>query len=279
MVIGRFMPPHAGHVYLIDFARAFCPELSVFVCTLAHEPIPGDVRHRWMCELFPTVRVVHITDEIPGAERSREGAAAIWAASIRSHLPADPAYVFASEPYGADLAAALGAAFVPVDPQRERFPVSAGAIREDPFAHWEHIPAVVRPYFVKVVAVSGAAEQAVATAEELAGRFDTIAAPRYVGMRPATAAAATPPLPPDLVVRAQLSVERALMPVANRLLVTPCHAIELARELGVGEPERLIEALAAEFPKAVPDLVVNAESDIGETVRAVADRFGRQPLP
>ena len=148
VIIGRFMPPHHGHSYLIDFARNFTADLTVFVCTLPSEPIRGDLRYRWMRELFPTVRMVHITEEIPGAARSSDGAQDIWASAILQHLESAPEYVFASEEYGVGLAAALGARFVPVDPRRSLFPISAAMIRSDPLAHWEYIPANVRPYFV-----------------------------------------------------------------------------------------------------------------------------------
>ncbi|MEE8441333.1 MAG: adenylyltransferase/cytidyltransferase family protein, partial [Spirochaetia bacterium] len=86
VIIGRFMPPHRGHCYLIDFARNFTADLTVFVCTLRSEPIPGDLRYQWVHELFPTVRVVHITEEILGASRFSDGAQEIWAASILRHL-------------------------------------------------------------------------------------------------------------------------------------------------------------------------------------------------
>ena len=37
LVIGKFMPPHAGHQYLIDFAREFVEELTVQVCAIQAE--------------------------------------------------------------------------------------------------------------------------------------------------------------------------------------------------------------------------------------------------
>ena len=65
MVLGKFLPPHLGHVYLIEFAREYVDDLSVVVGTLRAEPIPGELRFLWMRELFPDVRVVHLTDENP----------------------------------------------------------------------------------------------------------------------------------------------------------------------------------------------------------------------
>ena len=47
LLIGKFLPPHQGHRQLIDFARSFCDQVTVLVCSLAAEPIPGDLRCAW----------------------------------------------------------------------------------------------------------------------------------------------------------------------------------------------------------------------------------------
>ncbi|WP_372899661.1 adenylyltransferase/cytidyltransferase family protein, partial [Stieleria sp.] len=48
MVLGKFLPPHLGHAYLVDFARHYVDDLTVVVGTLAAEPIPGARRYEWM---------------------------------------------------------------------------------------------------------------------------------------------------------------------------------------------------------------------------------------
>lgn len=149
VIIGRFMPPHIGHQYLIDFAREIVDTLYVFVCTLETEPIPGDLRYRWVRSLASDARVIHITEEIPEARRDAVGATDIWASSIGDAVDEPIDYVFASEQYGFDLARALSAQFFPVDPDRRNIPVSASLIRDDPYGHWRFIPPVVRPYFVR----------------------------------------------------------------------------------------------------------------------------------
>lgn len=65
MVLGKFMPPHAGHVYLCEFARRWVDELTIVVGSTAAEPIPGAQRVAWMRELFPFDRVVHLANENP----------------------------------------------------------------------------------------------------------------------------------------------------------------------------------------------------------------------
>jgi HTH-type transcriptional regulator, transcriptional repressor of NAD biosynthesis genes len=65
MILGKFMPPHLGHQCLVDFARNYVDNLTVLGCSIQSEPIPGDLRYRWMREMFPDVNVVHVTDENP----------------------------------------------------------------------------------------------------------------------------------------------------------------------------------------------------------------------
>ncbi len=167
VIIGRFMPPHSGHLYLIDFARHMVDRLYVLVCTLSHEPIPGDVRYEWIRELAPTCRIIHITEEIPEAKRGEAGATAIWAGTVREAVSETITHVFASEQYGWELARHLDAQYVPVDPSRSNIPVSATAIRANPWEKWRFIPSVVRPWFVRHVAVVDNREYAERTARQM----------------------------------------------------------------------------------------------------------------
>lgn len=103
LVLGKFMPPHLGHVYLVDFARAYASDITVVVGTLAREPIPGALRFEWMRELAPSANVVHLTDENPQEPHEHPRFWDIWRESLLRVAP-KPDYVFASEMYGARLA-------------------------------------------------------------------------------------------------------------------------------------------------------------------------------
>jgi HTH-type transcriptional regulator, transcriptional repressor of NAD biosynthesis genes len=153
IIIGKFMPPHRGHEYLIRFASTFVDELWIFTCTLPTEPIPGELRAQWMRELFPKARHVHIAEANPNAGRDKQGAQDIWAETVLSHLPHKPDYVFASEDYGWNFADSLGAQFIPVDPSRDQFPISGTELRSHPYRYWHFIPAPVRPYFVREIMI------------------------------------------------------------------------------------------------------------------------------
>src|SRR5262245_18074281 len=125
------------------------------VGSLASEPIPDELRHRWMKELFPELRVVHLTDENPQQPEEHPEFWRIWHESLLRVLPKPPDWIFASEDYGWHLAEELGARFVPVDRARSIVPVSGTKVRSDPLGYWEYLPERVRPYYLKRVCIFG----------------------------------------------------------------------------------------------------------------------------
>ena len=181
LVLGKFMPPHAGHLYLVEFALAMCDQVDVVVGALADEPIPGELRFGWMRELAPDAHVHHLTDENPSLPEEHPDFWDIWRASLLRLLPKPPTHVFASEEYGARLAAELGAAFVPLDRTAGPFGgLSGTAIRKAPAKHWDALPGLVRPYFQRRIHVVGPESTGKSTlARELAERLGTRWVPEY----------------------------------------------------------------------------------------------------
>ncbi len=227
--MGRFMPPHNGHRYLIEFARRFADRVTVLVCTLAHEPIPGALRYQWVRELFPDLNVVHVTEEIPEASRSNPRAHEIWAAFIRQRLRKPLQYVFASETYGAPLAAELGARFIPVDPARSNFPISATVIRQNPADHWRHIPGPVRPYYQhRVCLLGGASNERGELAISLAAEFNTLAVPDMRTIRGELLEVGGTGTYTTELQRSQHAAEAALARQAGPLLVCTTDALVIA---------------------------------------------------
>jgi HTH-type transcriptional repressor of NAD biosynthesis genes len=181
VLLGKFLPPHRGHQYMIDFARRCVDELSVFVCSIRAEPIPGKLRFEWMRDHFGGVRVVHCEDENPQEPaEDPDHFWPIWRQSLLARMDAPPDVVFASEPYGVRLAQELGAAFVPVDPLRQTVSISARQIRADPRKYAEFILPEARPYFTKRVVLVGPESSGKSTLTSwLASHFGTMFVAEY----------------------------------------------------------------------------------------------------
>ena len=274
VIIGRFMPPHAGHRYLIDFASHYVDELYVLVCTLASEPIPGTLRWEWVTAMFPTARVLHVTEEIPEARRDNPGAIQIWADWIRAVVNAEVGFVFASEDYGWELAAALDASYVPVDPARSEFPVSASAIRNDPMGNWHYIPDVVRPFFVQRVSVVEDPHNR-SIAEGLAAQLRTLRVRDYFAYWNELGKSVENV---QEIGRAQNAGEYSLAKHANRVLICESDPVQNAVrwERAGGDPVELRHEDVRPYNLF---LVANPESYSDETARtfgtAVLERLNR----
>ena len=179
-LLGKFMPPHVGHQLLGDVAGALVDELTILVCWLPDDPIPGALRLAWMRELFPNARVLGHDAVVPQTPHEHPDFWPIWRDIVRRAHPEPIDHVFASEAYGARLAAEVGACFHPVDPQREAAPVSATAIRADPWGCWAYLPPPVRAYYARTICLHGPESVGKSTlARQLAAHFDTLHAPEY----------------------------------------------------------------------------------------------------
>ncbi|MEZ5666160.1 MAG: AAA family ATPase [Alphaproteobacteria bacterium] len=220
-LLGKFLPPHLGHVFLCDFAAARVDRLTVLLCSLPGDPIPGDVRLGWMRALVPGARVVHLDrPDVPQRPEDHPDFWAIWRDIVGAFHPEPVDMVFASESYGHRLASEVGARFVPVDPLRQAVPVAGSAILADPFRHWAFVPAPVRPWFVRRVVLFGPESSGKTTlARLLAERLQTTWVPEYA--RTHTDAFGTAIDEPALaaIVAGHSAASAAARRSANRILV------------------------------------------------------------
>jgi NadR type nicotinamide-nucleotide adenylyltransferase len=221
MLLGKFLPPHYGHVYLGDFARHFVRDLTIVVGTLEREPIPGLLRYQWMKQLFPGVNVVHLDRELPQDPSEHPDFWQLWKTALENVLPCRPDVVFASEPYGLKLAEVMGGRFIPVNPDRSIRPVSGTAVRADPYKHWDLIPPPVRSWYAKRVCIFGPESTGKSTlAQALAKHFQTLAVPEYARTLLEWNEGRLTEVEMTDIARGQAASEDALAPYANRILVT-----------------------------------------------------------
>ena len=146
--MGRFHPPHNGHVFLITYAARQCQSLTIILCSLPDEQIPGAMRKQWLADLFPHAHVAHITTANPDATRDKPHATTIWAETIIQLCAKPIDSIFGSESYIYPLAKKLNAHPVLVDPERNHVPIGARTIMSSPLIYWPFLPQIVRHYFL-----------------------------------------------------------------------------------------------------------------------------------
>jgi NadR type nicotinamide-nucleotide adenylyltransferase len=174
LIVGKFYPPHRGHKFLIDTARAQVDQLSVIVCQKPDESPPGELRVAWIREIHPDVEALLI-DDTYDEQDSR-----VWAENSIRWLGFAPDLVFTSEDYGARFAHYLGCEHVLVDKARRAMPVSGTAVRNDPLGCWEYLEPAVRAWYAKRICIVGAESTGKTTlARQLAAHYRTVWTPEY----------------------------------------------------------------------------------------------------
>ncbi|GAA5161750.1 AAA family ATPase [Viridibacterium curvum] len=196
LVVGKFYPPHAGHLYLIRTAAQHCQLVTVTLLASSVESIPMAARLAWLqdcCRDWLNVRVVAEMDDV----RVDYDDPAVWEEHVAIMLAAiaradaergfsEPVdAVFSSEAYGDELANRFQAAHVCLDQTRSLFPVSGTAVRADLYAHWNDLPSPVRAGLAARVVIVGAESSGTTTlardiAAALRARGDVWFQTRYV---------------------------------------------------------------------------------------------------
>lgn len=161
MVLGKFYPPHNGHLYLIEEAIKLCLSVTVYVCTQPSEEIDGETRFDWLSEIAQSrnwnINLLWVKDELPQTPEEhgdKDDFYRIWVDVVKSRM-FELEVIFTSESYGDEFAKYLGFKHHLVDLERINHNVSGTDIRTNPYEHWEHIPKEVKPYYKKKIVVMG----------------------------------------------------------------------------------------------------------------------------
>lgn len=235
-LLGKFMPPHAGHLTLIRSAAALVDQLTILVCALPEDPIPGKLRLQWMRALFPDCRIAYHDD--PSAPQEPADSPHFWrewTVIVRQHHPEPIDRLFAGESYGAELARHLAAFFVPLGGRvlgADRAGLgglSGTAVRNDWWSHWRWLPAPVRSHYSLSVVLHGVESVGKSTlAARLADHYRTVLVPEYG--RAHCEAHGTDCREEDLMLigQAQQAEIEAARPWCNRLLIADTDALMTA---------------------------------------------------
>lgn len=161
LCLGKFMPPHKGHLHLIDSALEECEHVFVMMCHLTNEPIPGKLRLHWLETIYkdnPRVTIIECDDENPQHPENQhdfdEVFYSIWFQSVYTRIK-ELDVVFTSESYGDHFARSLGIVHELVDIDRVTVPISGTKVREYSEYYWDYIPDVAKGYFANKITIVG----------------------------------------------------------------------------------------------------------------------------
>lgn len=264
-VLGKFMPPHAGHMLLCGTARRMVDQLTILVCWLPGDPVPGPLRLEWMRRLFPDCRVLGHDAVVPQAPGNSPDFWEIWRGIVQAVHPEPIDFVFAGEEYGLTLAVEVGGRFVPIGARVMGQDgdglggLSASAIRADPWGHWAALPSPVRPHFARTICLHGVESTGKSVmADRLARHFGTIWVPEYGRAHCETHGLDLAEDDLLLIGRAQAAMVEASLPLCEKRLIVDTDALMTAAwcEMLLGRiPEKLLG-----YPKA--DLYLLLEPDV-----------------
>ena len=181
LVLGKFAPLHKGHQLLIETALRENRRVLVMIY---HAPdvtlVPLTVRAGWIRALYPDVELIEAWDgplQVGGDPelRLRHEDYILRQLGGRS---VDRFY--SSEFYGEHVSRALRALDRRIDEPRRRVPISATAIRANPFRHRQYLePLVYRDLIAWVVLLGAPSTGKSSLAEALAKAYDTEWIPEY----------------------------------------------------------------------------------------------------
>lgn len=234
-LLGKFMPPHAGHVSLIEAAKRLVDELTILVCSLPDDPIPGQLRLEWTRSMFPGCRVVWHGAPAPQSPEDNPSFWPIWRRIVAKAHPEPIDYLFAGEDYGAELAHQVGGLFVPLGArvlstdQAGLGGLTSTAVRADPWKHWQFLPAPVRNHYALTICVHGVESVGKSMlAERLAAHYSTVLVPEYGRTHCETYGTDCREQDLLLIGNAQQAMIEAARPWCNKLLIADTDALMTA---------------------------------------------------
>ncbi len=261
---GSFLPFHQGHAYLITSAYTQCQKLYIVLTASESrerkkcegtrlEYVPWNIRLRWLRQFTKDMENVEILVEFDEAESDESYDWDKGLNKTKELIPEKVDAIFSSEPkYGEFFKKVFPeATHVVIDADRETFPVSGTKIRkEGVMKNWEYLPDVVKPYFVKKVAIVGTESSGKSTlVRNLAKLFNTEYVEEYGRRMCEWAGGEDEVLTPDLypyIAYIHKAEEFKKIQEANKLLFIDTEALvtKYYLELYSGQRDELYDHIA-----------------------------------
>lgn len=174
---GSFNPLHLGHVACIIRAAGMCERLIVVISEgRLRDEIDVRIRYRWVYEVtshIGNVEIFVLSDDAPSKGEYGEELWMADAERVKKFAGERIDAVFCGSDYGEDSwwGKCYPEARLVIFRRNE---ISSTAIRRDPYGHWDMLPNVVKPHYVKRVLVTGSESSGKSTlARNLANYFNT----------------------------------------------------------------------------------------------------------
>ncbi len=273
LVLGKFMPPTKGHMYMLDMAYDMCGDgLTIVMChnVTKSEPSPRNRLDALQKRYGKCVKyLVHSLPEAPEKGwplwKDLEFKTDWWDALQRNSGRMKFDYVFASEKYGEWLARCFIAEFIPVDINRQVVPISASIIRQNIFEHWDMLMPEYREEILPRVVVAGMESCGKTTlCKQLAAHFKTVWVPEYAReLLEAREDKHCYDVDYDLFLDGRTASENALAKQANKVLICDTDAVATliwCKLLGNTPSKELVQRGTTRNPKHT--LVLMLKDDI-----------------
>lgn len=168
VVIGKFMPLHTGHIFLIEFAKNFVDDLTVLVDNLPDhiETMTLEDRVSIVKQTFPDLNVKGIDVVTYQEPEDAPDFWECWRDYIIRNVGKKPDYIIGSMDYIKKLADVIGCEYIMIDKERTHIPISATIIRNaiKSYLHGDissynkikqFIPLATKQYLIKDVYIVG----------------------------------------------------------------------------------------------------------------------------
>lgn len=204
--------PTVGHQHIISFAANFVDYVHVIIPTRSKEPTTFWQRKIALTEESNVSFYNHADDNAPQNPVTADDAGfwGDWAKVVKGLVPDNIDYVFASEPYGMQVARSLNAEFIPVDTAREVQPVRGTQVRQNLFMLQDDIAQGFKEYLKLNVVLFGPESCGKTTmAKRLAKHFNGTFVPEWARTYLEAVGATITEHKMETIVNGQYASERA----------------------------------------------------------------------